>query len=197
MSLTIRLKPGEKVVVNGGVLRNASARHPIALEVLNRVNFMREREILLPEDAITPLLKVIYWLQIAYIDPLNSEKGRIRFLEAARELFEQKQREGDREICYGLASAIGYAHTLQYAAALKALRDALPFERARLGILDSDIEAPPEVLASAGSPMPDAPGLDASVHEDGPGEGQPAGAASGGEQAGGLEGGGIGEANAA
>lgn len=171
MPLTIRLKPGEKVVVNGGVLRNASAHHPIALEVLNRVNYMREREILLPEDAITPLLKVIYWLQIAYIDPQNSEKGKLKFLEAARELFERKRKEGDKEICYGLASAIGYIQNSHYAAALKALRDALPYERAQLGIHDPDLGGAPNSLASARGYLPDAPGLDPSIQEDRPADG--------------------------
>jgi flagellar protein FlbT len=141
MALTIRLRPKEKLIVNGAVLQNDSAAHAVTLLALNRINFIREREVVLPEDAVTPLLKVIYWLQLAYIDPDHREESGQQFMTLARALYEDKAM-AEPNIRYALASAIGYAANGQIAAGLKALRTALPYERALLGIPEPGDGAP-------------------------------------------------------
>jgi flagellar biosynthesis regulator FlbT len=164
MSLLIRLRPKEKLVVNGAVLQNESDRHGLTLVALNRINYMREREIVLPEDAITPLLKVIYWLQLAYIDPETHAESGARFMAAARALFEDETMRHPK-IRFALASAIGYAANGQLAAALKALREALPHERELLGI---ETPAGGKLLAAAGRRSREAVGLDATIVEERP-----------------------------
>ena len=47
MPLTMRLKPGERLIVNGAVLRNSSSK-PVELDVLNRVTTLHERDLMLP-----------------------------------------------------------------------------------------------------------------------------------------------------
>jgi flagellar biosynthesis regulator FlbT len=169
MSLLIRLRPKEKLVVNGAVLQNESDRHGLTLVALNRINYMREREIVLPEHAITPLLKVIYWLQLAYIEPETREESGAQFMATARALFEDETMRHPK-IRFALASAIGYAANGQLAAALKALREALPHERELLGI-----EPAPKgnLLAAAGPRGGEAAGLDPEIVEERPASGAP------------------------
>jgi flagellar biosynthesis activator protein FlaF len=170
LPLTLSLKPRERLVVNGAVLRNKSGRHPLTLEVLNKVNFMREREIVLPEHAVTPLLRVIYWLQLRYIDPEQRELAQQRFLELARELHAAVAEPNIRR---AVAAAVAFAAQQRFGAALKALRDALPFERALLGLAAPDEPSTggpaslvPVLAVSGRDVVADAPGLDPAVEEE-------------------------------
>lgn len=165
MALNISLKPRERLVVNGAVIRNKSARHPLSIEFLNRVNFMREREILLPEHAVTPLLRVIYWLQISYIDPEQRAIAQARFLELAHDLHAAVAVPGIRS---ALDSAVDFMLAGRFGAALKLLRDVLPLEQALLDLADQ--ETPGEELSgiaeAIGAVTPAADGLAIDVNEE-------------------------------
>lgn len=165
MALNISLKPRERLVVNGAVIRNKSSRHPLTVEFLNKVNFMREREILMPEQAVTPLLRVIYWLQITYIDPEMRGLAQQRFLELAQELHDAV---AEPRIRTAVATAVEFMHHARFGAALKVLRDALPIEQALLGAPAGD---QPEgmssvIIAAAREERAAATGLDVGVEED-------------------------------
>ena len=166
MPLTLSLKPRERLVVNGAVLRNKSSRHPLTLEFLNKVNFMREREIVLPEHAVTPLLRVIYWLQLLYIDPDQRDLAQQRFVDLARELHDAVAEPNIRR---AIAAAVDYAVQQRFGAALKALRDALPFERALLGLTaEGPTPHGPLGIAAGLGVVAEAPGLDPAVAEEPP-----------------------------
>lgn len=165
MALNISLKPRERLVVNGAVIRNRSSRHPVTIEFLNRVNFMREREILMPEQAITPLLRVIYWLQITYIDPDQRSVAEQRFLDLARDLHDAVALP---ELRSALDTATDYMHQGRFGAALKVLRDALPLEQALLE-MNGPAALPPGAAGLAATMRADAPatgGLDPCVTEE-------------------------------
>ena len=51
-TLRISLKAGEKIFINGAVLR---VDRKVALEFLNDVTFLLENHVLQPEEAKTPL----------------------------------------------------------------------------------------------------------------------------------------------
>jgi hypothetical protein len=85
-------------------------------------------------------------------------------MTAARALFEDETMRHPK-IRFALASAIGYAASGQLAAALKALREALPYERELLGI------EPPSngnLIAAAGHRSREAAGLDPGIVEERP-----------------------------
>lgn len=165
MALNISLKPRERLVVNGAVIRNRSCRHSLTIEFLNRVNFMREREILLPEQAATPLLRVIYWLQLTYIDPDQRELAQQRFLELARDLHDAVAVPAIRT---ALATATELMQAGRFGASLKALREVLPLERTLLGMsADEPVEEVTSEIATAiCDSEPTWQGLDASVAEE-------------------------------
>lgn len=67
MPLLIDLKPGEKVIINGAVLENAGANTKLRLH--NECNILRQKEILVADEAQTPASRVYFCLQNAYIFP--------------------------------------------------------------------------------------------------------------------------------
>ncbi len=71
MPLMIDLKPGERIIINGAVLENASGN--TKLRIHNESNILRQKEILTAEDAVTPAARVYYCVQCSYIFPEKRE----------------------------------------------------------------------------------------------------------------------------
>jgi len=67
MPLTINLKPGEKLIVNGVVLQNA--HHAAKLVVHNEAALLREKDILAEEAANTPARRIYFSVQCLYLFP--------------------------------------------------------------------------------------------------------------------------------
>src|SRR4028118_1886619 len=66
MTPRISLRDGEKVVINGAVIR-ASGRTDLAVE--SKVTILRGREIMSPAEATTPARKLYFHTMMAYLDP--------------------------------------------------------------------------------------------------------------------------------
>jgi len=64
MGLRITLKPGERVILNGCIVRNAG-RSRMDIEVENRSDVLRGDEIISREDACTPVRGVAHAIQHA------------------------------------------------------------------------------------------------------------------------------------
>lgn len=69
MGLKLSLKPHERVIVNGCILRNGPRRQ--VLEVENRADVLRGDEMLDAQTAQTPVRKLAYQLQIALVSQLH------------------------------------------------------------------------------------------------------------------------------
>lgn len=65
----IHLKRGEKLYVNGAVLR---VDRRTSLEFLNDVSFLLENHVMQAEDARTPLRQLYFIVQSMLIDPANA-----------------------------------------------------------------------------------------------------------------------------
>lgn len=66
MPLKIILKPRERMVIDGAVIRNGDAKTEFTIE--NRVTLLREKDILAQKDAHTICRKIYYIIQLMYID---------------------------------------------------------------------------------------------------------------------------------
>ena len=66
MTLRISLRDGEKVVINGAVIR-ASGHTDLAIE--SKVTILRGREIMTPAEATTPARALYFHTMMAYLDP--------------------------------------------------------------------------------------------------------------------------------
>ncbi len=66
---SISLKAGEKIFVNGGVLR---VDRKVSIEFLNDVSFLLEAHVMQPEQTTTPLRQLYFVVQTMLIDPVNA-----------------------------------------------------------------------------------------------------------------------------
>jgi flagellar biosynthesis repressor protein FlbT len=67
MPLTINLKPGEKIIVNGAVIQNAD--HSARLIFHNEASLLRQKDIIPEESANTPARRVYFAVQCQYLFP--------------------------------------------------------------------------------------------------------------------------------
>lgn len=73
MALRIELKPSERLIINGALIRNLDRRSTFLVET--QCKFLRESEIIRETDADTPCKKLCVTLQVLYLadDPAPAE----------------------------------------------------------------------------------------------------------------------------
>ena len=69
MPLKISLKPNEKMILGGAVIKNGP--HPSTFFIENNVLVLRERDIITEELADTPCKRIYYTVQLMYLDEKN------------------------------------------------------------------------------------------------------------------------------
>ncbi len=72
----ISLKPGERIFINGAVLR---VDRKVAIEFLNDVTFLLEAHVMQPTQTTTPFRQLYFILQTMLIDPSNAGATRQLF----------------------------------------------------------------------------------------------------------------------
>lgn len=75
-TLKITLKPGEKIYVNGAVMK---ADRKVTVEFLNDVQFLLQNHVLQPEDASTPLRQLYFIVQVMLMNPQGAAATREMF----------------------------------------------------------------------------------------------------------------------
>lgn len=75
-SLRISLKAGERIFINGAVLR---VDRKVSLEFLNDVTFLLENHVMQPEQATTPLRQLYFIVQMMLINPAGVEQSMEMF----------------------------------------------------------------------------------------------------------------------
>lgn len=84
MSLRLVLKPHERLIVGGAVLRNGSARAELMIE--NKVPVLRERDILTPSTATTPCSMIYLTIQLMYVEPRLRDEQRETYEKLIRDV---------------------------------------------------------------------------------------------------------------
>ncbi|KAJ02041.1 flagellar biosynthesis repressor FlbT [Sulfitobacter mediterraneus] len=67
MALRLTLKPNERILINGCVVRNADRRQMLIIE--NHADIVREADLLDESEARSPVKEVYYFIQAALLDP--------------------------------------------------------------------------------------------------------------------------------
>jgi len=75
-TLRISLKSGERIFINGAVLR---VDRKVALEFLNDVTFLLENHVLQPDQATTPLRQLYFIAQMMLINPEGRDQSMAMF----------------------------------------------------------------------------------------------------------------------
>ncbi len=121
-TLRISLKSGERIFINGAVLR---VDRKVALEFLNDVTFLLENHVLQPEDANTPLRQLYFIAQMMLINPEGRDQSMAMFRKSIIMLVSCFQ---DEEVLAELKRIDGMVMSGRAFDALKAIRSLYPIE---------------------------------------------------------------------
>ena len=69
MALKITLKPHEKMIIDGAVIRNGHSKSKLIIE--NNVPILRSRDILSETEANSPARRIYFSIQLMYVDNIN------------------------------------------------------------------------------------------------------------------------------
>ena len=72
MPLSLTLKPGERLVINGCAIRNTDRRHVLTIE--SQADVIRGKDLLEPDAAATPVSKAYFLIQTVLISAETREK---------------------------------------------------------------------------------------------------------------------------
>lgn len=86
MSLKITLKPNEKVIIGGAVIKNGASSSHLLIE--NNVPILRQADILSEHQATTPCRRIYLAIQLMYIDEKRSAEIHSIYWELVRELLD-------------------------------------------------------------------------------------------------------------
>jgi len=121
MALVLKLRPQERLVVNGALIRNAS-EHGITLHLINRATLLHERDILLPEDAKTPLAQLYLHIQALLLDAGAADQNRKTFVHAAAKVYAKAMAAKDDKTCGVVADLIRLVATDDLYRAMRLLK---------------------------------------------------------------------------
>lgn len=122
----ISLKPGEKIYVNGAVVR---VERKTTLEFLNDVNFLLESHVLQVDEATTPLRQLYFIAQIMLMNPAGADEAREMFRKSLSMLLAGFE---SGEICARLKDIDRLVWEGEVFEALRAIRALYPAEAAAL-----------------------------------------------------------------
>ncbi|HAU29098.1 MAG TPA: hypothetical protein DCW68_03195 [Rhodospirillaceae bacterium] len=70
MGLKFRLKPGERLAINGAVVRNPADR-VLEIEVMNSAALLHEKDVMQPEQADNFMRRIYLYVQLMLLEPEN------------------------------------------------------------------------------------------------------------------------------
>jgi flagellar protein FlbT len=122
MSLKIVLKPQEKVIIGGAVIKNGKHRSEFIVE--NSVPILRQKDIMREDEATTYCSKIYFVIQLMYIDGKNLVEYHRTYWKLVQELVNT------------VPSTVGYVERISecllkndYYQALKAVKKLIEYER--------------------------------------------------------------------
>lgn len=134
--MQIHLKRGEKIYVNGAVLR---VDRRASIEFLNDVDFLMENHVIQAEEARSPLRQLYFVVQTMLIDPGNAGMTQQLYVHLSHRL---TQTASTPDILEAVARADEKVMAGKFFEALKLLRAAFPAEDRLLSITSqSKVEA--------------------------------------------------------
>jgi flagellar biosynthesis repressor protein FlbT len=126
--LKITLRAGERIFVNGGVLR---VDRKVSIELLNDVIFLLEQHVMKPEETTTPLRQLYFMIQMMLMDPSLHIKARDMARESVANLLASIS---DPLLVESLRETATLLDSDRPFDALKKVRAILPFEPAARSI---------------------------------------------------------------
>lgn len=139
MALRLRLRPGERLAINGAVVRNGSNRS-VELEVLNTAILLHERDIMLPTEADTPLRAVYLAIQLMHLEPEQFQQHHSQFIKVSSLTYAQAMQDEDHDTCTLVTELVSLVGERSFVPALKKLQKVIG--RPRSSRVAGDLEPP-------------------------------------------------------
>ncbi len=127
MPLKVTLKPGEKFVINGAVVINGDRRANLLIQ--NKVSILREKDVLLPEQANTPVKRIYFAVMMMYLDDKAYRTYYDEFVDRTTEFINAISNKEALEKCISIIEDV---NERQFYRALITCKKLLPFEESRL-----------------------------------------------------------------
>ena len=127
MGLKLSLKPGEKIAINGAVIVNGDRRAEFVVE--NQANVLRERDILMAEEASSPARRVYLPVMMMALDPAARRSAFPEFERRLTEFAGAITDPGALSLCLKISAAVANG---AYYRALTGCRALIEFETERL-----------------------------------------------------------------
>lgn len=86
MSLKLRLKPDEKIIIGGAVIHNGPKASEFVVE--NTVPILRQKDIMAEREADSPSRRVYFVIQLMYIDRDNQVDYHTRYWDLVKDILE-------------------------------------------------------------------------------------------------------------
>lgn len=147
-TLRITLRAGERIFVNGAVMRVDRKTH---LEFMNDVTFLLESHVMQADDATTPLRQLYFVIQLMLIDPAGAAEARVLFDRTYPSLLAAFS---SAEIRSGIQDVVDLVHRERNFEGLKRLRSLLPLEDLVMqgeGVVMPDIKPIARPVAAMGA----------------------------------------------
>lgn len=137
--MCISLRNGEKIYVNGAVLR---VDRKVTLELINDVTFLLESQVMQVADATTPLRQLYFVVQLMLMNPQDVTDAKAVYWEQHTAL---RRVSGNADILGGLAVIGELVEAKRYHDALRKIRALFDVEQTIL----ADVTPPEDVPAIA------------------------------------------------
>lgn len=121
-TLRITLRAGERIFVNGAVLK---VDRKTTLEFLNDVTFLLESHVMQAEQATTPLRQLYFIVQMMLMDPNSADPARRLFGKTLEAMLGTYR---NNDVVEGLAEIESLVERERCFEALKRLRTLIPIE---------------------------------------------------------------------
>ncbi len=135
MPLKVRLKPSEKVVINGAVM--TAGDNGATLVLHNKASLLRAKDIMQEEDANTPAKRLYFMIMLMYLDPENKADYFEKYMEFAMDLMAATSL---KQLKKSLALIHQDVSDGEFYRALKTCRAVLKLESELLGLSQHPVE---------------------------------------------------------
>lgn len=131
MGLRLTLKPNERILINGCVIRNSDRRQLLVIE--NHADIVREADLLDEKEARTPVKEVYFFIQAALLDPAKREK----LVPIIQQKLGKLVPVFHDDMAQHIFDAAGHVSQSDFYKAMRALRSVMEYEARLFDVLEA------------------------------------------------------------
>jgi flagellar protein FlbT len=136
LPLKLSLKPGEKFVLNGAVVQNGDRRAVLILQ--NKASVLREKDIMQPDNVITPARRIYFPVMMMYLDETGAGQYYNEFVLRMSEFMGVIANPVILDVCVNVSK---HCMAKEYYKALMLCRKLIEYEDERLGHVPTSVPA--------------------------------------------------------